>query len=311
MEKQCFIIASPRSGTTWLNKALDAHPNIFSTERRLFGNYSDHIQDEGVALPRLRCTLDKFVSASLLPQNMNDEEGLLRAYIQALLAIEKKHSNARVTIDKITPYVESAEQVHYQLNKYFPKAPRMYLVRDGRDVCTSGVFHWFNKIPVGHEVSDFERERNAFFTGGSKGFKQNRFFTDAEITEWAKTWLGPVRLSGYEIGPQKKIIRYEDMLHDLAAVLTELFGFMGLKTKADIMEQCLDASSFKAMSGREQGDAKQGAHVRKGISGDWKNYFTRRDGELFHEIAGEELISAGYEADDAWVSALPEVINVG
>ena len=52
-----FIIASPRSGTTWMSKMLNAHPNIFCVERRLFGDYADLVLDEGANKPRLRVTL--------------------------------------------------------------------------------------------------------------------------------------------------------------------------------------------------------------------------------------------------------------
>jgi len=310
-KKQHFIIASPRSGTTWLSKALDAHPHLYCTERRLFGNYSDLIQDEGAEQPRLRCTLDKFVSASLLPQNMSDENILLKNYIKALIHTEKEVQGAKAAIDKITPYVGTAPHVLHQLNTFFPGSKIVHLMRDGRDVCTSGVFHWFNKVPLGHETSEFERDRKAFFTGESTTFNQDRFFTDVEIEEWAETWAGPVKISQTSDGHPLHTIRYEDMLEDIESVLAELFNFLNLNAKPAILEQCLAVSSFKKMSGREQGEAKQGAHVRKGIAGDWKNYFTRQDAELFHSIAGRELISAGYEADDAWVSALPEVLNAG
>ena len=58
--------------------------------------------------------------------------------------------------------------------------------------------------------------------------------------------------------------------------------------------------------GRQKGEAEPTAHVRKGIVGDWRNYFTKRDGELFHEIAGKTLIEMGYEQDSTWIDSLPE-----
>ena len=45
---------------------------------------------------------------------------------------------------------------------------------------------------------------------------------------------------------------------------------------------------------------------RKGIVGDWKNYFTRRDGQLFQQIAGDQLCALGYVQDESWIDLLPE-----
>jgi hypothetical protein len=50
--------------------------------------------------------------------------------------------------------------------------------------------------------------------------------------------------------------------------------------------------------------------ARKGVSGDWLNYFTRRDGEIFHEIAGEQLLQLGFEIDPKWYEQLPEKLDL-
>jgi len=41
--------------------------------------------------------------------------------------------------------------------------------------------------------------------------------------------------------------------------------------------------------------------LRKGISGDWKNKFSREAKQIFNEYAGKELIQLGYEVDDSWI----------
>jgi hypothetical protein len=53
-----------------------------------------------------------------------------------------------------------------------------------------------------------------------------------------------------------------------------------------------------------------GAHVRKGVVGDWRRYFTRADAEAFERIAGETLRACGYERDASWVHARPEYLNL-
>ena len=61
------------------------------------------------------------------------------------------------------------------------------------------------------------------------------------------------------------------------------------------------------MAGRSAGDnASPTAKARKGIAGDWKNFFTQSDAELFLNIAGKQLVEAGYEANNDWAQCLPE-----
>ena len=40
--------------------------------------------------------------------------------------------------------------------------------------------------------------------------------------------------------------------------------------------------------------------LRKGVVGDWVNYFTDDTKKWFKDEAGEELITQGYAANDAW-----------
>ena len=52
--------------------------------------------------------------------------------------------------------------------------------------------------------------------------------------------------------------------------------------------------------GRQRGQEDITSHERKGISGDWRNYFTDRITRAFKERFGELLIATGYEDDLDW-----------
>ena len=55
--------------------------------------------------------------------------------------------------------------------------------------------------------------------------------------------------------------------------------------------------------GRTAGQQDVGSGRRKGQAGDWKNYFTPRDRELFAATAQPALERFGYETDDGWSRA--------
>ncbi len=312
-----FIISSPRSGTTWLSKALNQHPSIYCTEGRFFGNYADFIWDEGQKEPRLRVTLDKYINSCFLHHNstffqdVKYKKEITKEIINLFVKKALKISNKKFFIDKITPYVNTSHIVAQSISELFPKAKIIFLLRDGRDVVTSGVFHWFNKIKDGEELTEFENKRRAYFLGDKKNIQLDRFFTDSEIEEWALTWAQPLeQISLMQKKHKVLLISYEDMLLQQNEVLRLIFSFIGSKNKNEIIQKCINNSSFKKMSdNREQGESKQNAHIRKGISGDWKNYFTQKDGELFHKLAGKTLLKYNYETNNNWYNELPHKLT--
>lgn len=306
-----FVIAAPRSGTTWLNTILNAHPAIYSTENRLFGNYADFVFDRGNEHPRLRVTLDKYVKSLLLHCNTNDlkkknfEKQLTGKLIKTIIELELTYSKKPILIDKITPYLGTSEIVVSSISKYFPNSKIIYLVRDGRDVLTSGIFHWFTKAQSNDKFSFDKNLRNEHFL--NKKDKLDRFFLDSEIKEWAKTWTEPI-ITAKHVRKRHAIhfIRYEEMLVNQELVLSKLFDFLNVEHDDKIISRCIAKSSFKKMTkNRRNGEEIATAHVRKGVAGDWRNYFTQKDAELFIEHAGQVLIDNNYEKNHDWRLQLP------
>ncbi|GAA4268015.1 sulfotransferase domain-containing protein [Hyunsoonleella aestuarii] len=301
-----FIIASPRSGTTWLSKMLNAHPNTLCVERRLFGDYADFVKDQNQIHPRLRVTLDKYVNSLLLHHGLSSQNktSLTKALINTIIKEERNISGKAIVVDKITPYLNTSNTVLNQINTYFPKSKLIFLVRDGRDVLTSGVFHWFNKQHQDVKLNNFEKQRRALYLENGKELE--RFFQDKEIKQWANEWLQPLQIiESAKKQHDVKIIHYEALLEKPEIVLAECFKFLKVKLNQEILNKCVTSASFKNMSqGREKGQAKHNAHIRKGIAGDWKNYFIEQDGKLFHDIAGEMLLKFGYEKNNNWFERL-------
>jgi len=90
-----------------------------------------------------------------------------------------------------------------------------------------------------------------------------------------------------------------------AAGLKCVFLTRGVEHHEHLCVQCEEATTVEAMTGRPPGDEDPTAKARKGIVGDWKNYFTLADGELFDALAGEQMKVTGYEENDEWVKHLP------
>ena len=95
-------------------------------------------------------------------------------------------------------------------------------------------------------------------------------------------------------------IRYEDLLEKDSETLEELLiGTCEIKVTRERLHEIIVANRFENLTGgRKRGEENLIAHERKGISGDWKNYFTRQVTEKFIEQYGKMHLDAGYSFSD-------------
>jgi hypothetical protein len=314
--RTAFVIACPRSGTTWLKEMLNAHPEILCTENRLFGRHFDVVESDRGEPPRLRITMDHYVDGFLqhfewgkLGLSREDaRDAVTTKMLRVLEEIIHENSGLRIVVDKITPYPETAGTVIEALVRYYPEANVLRLIRDGRDVLTSGVFHWMRKSLRGKAAEEHSEKRRRILLQNDSSASLSRFFLDEEIEEWVGLWTQPLMATGQSPGQLKMMdLRYESLKGDTAGSLGEVFDCLKARNDAGCRRACVEAGAFERMSGgRHAGDAVPDAHVRKGVVGDWRNYFTRRDGALFWQLAGDWMRELGYASDGDWVNSLPE-----
>ncbi|MGD9873485.1 MAG: sulfotransferase domain-containing protein [Kiritimatiellia bacterium] len=100
-------------------------------------------------------------------------------------------------------------------------------------------------------------------------------------------------------------VKYENLQADTAGELTRMIREMGMNPIPDRIAYAVDANRFEKISGREPGQEDVTSHKRKGIVGDWKNYFTQEMGKLVHEHQ-PFLYELGYEKDASWLKELPK-----
>ena len=97
-------------------------------------------------------------------------------------------------------------------------------------------------------------------------------------------------------------IRYEDLLEDDERILERVLNDRcELGVPASDLRTAVAQESFERLSGgRKRGEEDVSAHYRKGIAGDWRNYFTEPLKDRFKEGYGDLLVAAGYERDQDW-----------
>lgn len=119
----------------------------------------------------------------------------------------------------------------------------------------------------------------------------NRGDVQAIIQE---SWQDPCRRG------EALLIRYEDMIADEVGQFEKIIHYCEIDISRQRLHEIIKSNSFVNRTGRRPGDEDVSSHYRKGISGDWENYFTDRIKTRFKERFGQHLIRMGYEKDLKW-----------
>jgi hypothetical protein len=94
--------------------------------------------------------------------------------------------------------------------------------------------------------------------------------------------------------------RYEELNTDTVETVGRLITQIGYdKSVLDIQSAVLNNTKLK-MREKMGGFNKYNTFVRKGIIGDWRNYFNDDHKKTFKKIGGHLLIELGYEKDNNW-----------
>jgi lipopolysaccharide transport system ATP-binding protein len=169
---------------------------------------------------------------------------------------------------------------------------RFVILRDPRDTLVSGYFSLKGSHPaykndavaaMRARLQELDRERGLMHT----------------LDDWLPANI-EIQLSWIESG--EPIIRFEDLLKDDRAILEDvLIERCGLDIRKGKLRRVIERESFERLSGgRQRGDEDTTAHYRKGVAGDWRNYFSEPLKDAFKKTYGGLLIRAGYERDFDW-----------
>ena len=184
-----------------------------------------------------------------------------------------------------------------------PSAPQIVIVRDGRDVLVSRMFHLFNR-PQTHRMFDrfpemqatlaaFQADPWYFRDHPEELLKEKRF-----VLETARAWNDHViadsetaaRMSEHPI----KFVRYEDLHADVEGQRKLLFEFLGVDPK-----RCGEIKG-RLQPGFGQRDEAPQEFMRKGAIGDWQNYFNDQTRKWFKGVANEALVRFDYVTGMDW-----------
>jgi hypothetical protein len=314
-----FIVGRAKSGTTWLMRTLDAHPEITCRgEGRFFGRDYQLPGAETATIPArplagalaADTALRSWLERSVWARDRDPDEQLAeltRIVVDHFLAQAVRETGKPIVGDK-TPFltgdtVREIAQIH-------PTAKVVQVIRDGRDVAISARHHVWNRSSeaggIHHLSADERRTRDAYRRDpGDFGARGRSIFTAEWLAGTAREWATMIRRSRTNarlLGERYLEVRYEDMLADPVDATRQVVGFLDADAELSVIEACVDQASFERSSGgRRVGDERPTEFLRNGLAGQWRGVFTPADRVTFEREAGDVLIELGYEADASWV----------
>ena len=176
------------------------------------------------------------------------------------------------------------------LNAAPPENRKVFIVlRDLRDTLVSLYFSVRNSHqmlnPAQQELRDTLRAKDV--AEGMLLLMEKRLHVSAEIQ---KTWMNSEDLQ----------VRYEDLIKDEHAGFKKIISYCDIQVSDATLKNAIALHSFAKRAGRKPGEEDVNSHHRKGISGDWQNYFDQKLTRQFKNWYGDILIRTGYEKDANW-----------
>jgi hypothetical protein len=256
-----FVGGAPRSGTTWLQYLLDAHPDICCGGEGLFRK--DLAEPMEKLVDARRAALDaknrgvfRHSGGYPLP-DAEDTEALVGTGI--LLGLERQcGGRCYRAVGEKTP-----ENVFFfpVLKRMFPEAKFIGIARDPRDLLSSA-WHYFRKRDVG--------ESDAAKLG----------FIRSALPSLQQSAQSMLELRG-AYGDDFMMVTYEKMLAATAVTAAGLYRFLGVSGDDGVVAECVARTSFAALTGgRAAGTLEEGSFFRRGVVGDWRATFTPEMGEM-------------------------------
>ena len=317
-----FVVGLAKSGTTWLMKTLDAHPEILCKGEGLFFGREHRRELDDMARMVARQPPSSLYNALLgseylrlwIERSVWSRDGDPDEHLKALLRLAMDYflnerlarSGKRLVGDK-SPLLgpKFVEEIH----EIYPEARVIHIIRDGRDQAISFIHQQGNRAKRGrtHRLSTEELAKSEAYRRSPRELAERGggMFAEKTLRKAAQNWslrVGQAIEDGPSLfGDCYTEVRYEDLLVRPNEEVHRLLGFLGVDTDEWLVQSCVNSASFENLSkGRERGQEDPSSFYRKGVAGDWKNLFNERDRQIYKEEAGELLIRLGYEKNDDW-----------
>ncbi|NCC52259.1 MAG: hypothetical protein EOM20_13725, partial [Spartobacteria bacterium] len=170
-----------------------------------------------------------------------------------------------------------------------PAAYRAFYVhRDPRDMINSLYFSMrYSHVPIGH-IPSLRAELETLTE--EEGIQRM-------LEQWQASGYFACLNEWFSAPPDEnvRLVAYEKLTGERQALtLAALFDHCGIPAGIQDICDLLERHSFRSLSGRAAGEEDIHAHYRKGVAGDWRNHFTKKNLATYYALTGDLTEKAGY-----------------
>jgi hypothetical protein len=275
-----FVVGCPRSGTTLMQRMLDAHPVLTVANDTHFITRAAKRELCIDANPRLdRQLVDSVLSYHRFHRMGLDRDSVLSVaartqsyaqFVSGLYDLRATQAGKTLSGEKTPDYCRKMPTLH----SLFPSARFLHVIRDGRDTALS-TLRWASK---------------------GKGPGRWDLWQKDPVGCCALWWrwqVGAGRRDGSALGDSVyREVYYEKLVAEPASELSAICGFLGIPFD-DQMPRFHEGKTRPA-PGRSAKSAWLGP-----VSGlrDWRRDMSDEDAMVFDGIAGEVLDNSGYDRE--------------
>jgi hypothetical protein len=299
-----FITGAHKSGTTWVMRIMNHHPEVSVKEEGVFVGYKNSV-DSWLNTETIRNWCSDRPRRKIWLRDYDDLDvmkAIKRGIIKELMKTILWQPGITAIGDKSPLFYCKGSK---ELADIFPDAKYYNIIRDGRDVAISHMFHilrlrHYSFLPEDEDSDRLDLIADYFIRGIGK---KTSLLTEPSLRNFARKWKTSIegaQLAKDSFGDNYFEIRYENLLEYRNSIIRDVFEHLGVNHSTEIVNECVAANDFLKASGRQPGVEDRSSFYRKGISGDWRNYFTKRDKQIFKDVAGDLLIKLGYENNNRW-----------
>lgn len=164
-----------------------------------------------------------------------------------------------------------------------------FIMRDPRDLVVSWYFSTkYSHPPIGKIQVHRDKLNQVTIEEGLQ--LSIDFLKERGYFRTLQSWLNaPIA------DPNIKLFKYEDLTGPKSfETIQDLFNHCLIPIDSKMLQDVLADECFEKLAKRKQGIEDKFAHYRKGIEGDWINYFDDEVESKFNEVAGKLTAELGY-----------------
>jgi Sulfotransferase family len=265
-----FIVGCQKSGTTWVQRMLDGHPDIRCHGEAYFAP---------VLMPLLQQAIQGYNERQKAGQQGLFTDDDLRVLLRTAVGLSFARWVGDTDVQAIGEKTPENALCMNPLLECFPNAKFIHITRDGRDVCVSGWFH--NQRKSGPDFA--------------KRFPDLNTYIKYTVKQHWLPYIQHAQAFGQQHPEHYHELRYEDLHQDPIEQTRNILRFLGMDDSDSSTDACLAAGSFKTLTqGRTQGEEDKASFFRKGVIGDWQNHFNDSNLATYNQAAGNLPSQLGY-----------------